>query len=88
LFQFSKCNSLQVVLRKIQNSWLGGHIEDTLSVILTIIFGFSLFDYTPRFFEPNKRVGTTSRSYRRTLGGLESQRTAANFLTTIRRVGC
>mmetsp|Transcript_35721 Transcript_35721/g.33855 ORF Transcript_35721/g.33855 Transcript_35721/m.33855 type:complete len:838 (+) Transcript_35721:304-2817(+) len=45
LSKFSKCNSLQVVLRKIQNSWLGGHIEDTLSVILTMIFGFSLFGY-------------------------------------------
>jgi uncharacterized membrane protein SirB2 len=45
LSKFSKCNSLQVVLRKIQNSWLGGHIEDTLSVILTMMFGFSLFGY-------------------------------------------
>jgi hypothetical protein len=45
LSKFSKCNSLQVVLRKIQNSWLGGHIEDTLSVILTTIFGFSIFGY-------------------------------------------
>jgi hypothetical protein len=45
LSKFSKCNTLQVVRRKIQNSWLGGHIEDTSSVILTMIFGFSLFGY-------------------------------------------
>jgi hypothetical protein len=45
LSKFSKYNSLQVVLRKFQNSWLSGHIEDTLSVTLTMIFGFSLFGY-------------------------------------------
>jgi hypothetical protein len=45
LSKFSKCNSLQIAQMKIQNSWLGGHIEDTLSVILTMIFGFSLFGY-------------------------------------------
>jgi hypothetical protein len=43
LSKFSYHNVLRVVVRRIQDSWIGGHIEDVMSVVLTMIFGFSLF---------------------------------------------
>lgn len=43
LLKFSRFNVIRVVVRRIQDSWIGGHIEDVMSVVLTMIFGFSIF---------------------------------------------